>query len=111
LNPRRGLCYDHDFQLFSAEKNGVFHKTKCSNDPIFETTSSSLSKKRQFFAYFLSEKIFSKIMTSVPGSTPQPVGAGDRLGPLLPDEAVKTARRAHPGTDFTKLHFGRNFFV
>jgi hypothetical protein len=40
-----------DFCRFSAEKNGIFLKNQCS-EQIFAKTSSSLSKKRQFFATF-----------------------------------------------------------
>jgi hypothetical protein len=64
----RGRCYDHNFLRFSpifGEKIGVFLKNQCY-DQFFSQTSSSLSKKRQYFRWIFGENIL-KIITSVPG--------------------------------------------
>jgi hypothetical protein len=58
------LC---DFRQFSAKKLAFFTKTNVMIT-IFAKTSSSLSKKRQFFAKFFVENIF-KIVTSVAGAS------------------------------------------
>jgi hypothetical protein len=57
-----------------GENIGVFLKNQCY-DRIFEKTSISLSKKRQFFDKFFGENIL-KIITSVPvwrGDQPQAI--------------------------------------
>jgi hypothetical protein len=60
----RGLCYNHDFYLFSA-KNGVLLVNQCY-DRQFEKKSTTLSKKRQTFR----RKYFFLITTSVPDLQP-----------------------------------------
>jgi hypothetical protein len=65
----RGRCYDHNFLRFSpifAEKFGVFLKNQCY-DQIFAKSSSSVSKKRQYFRQIFRREHF-KIITSVPGA-------------------------------------------
>jgi hypothetical protein len=48
------------------QKIGVFLKNQCYDHFLQQIVCSSLSEKRQFFAIFLA-KIFTKIVTSVPG--------------------------------------------
>jgi hypothetical protein len=54
-----------DLYQFSAKKLASFSKNQCY-DQYFSKTSSSLSKKRQYFLQFFGENIF-KSTTSVPG--------------------------------------------
>jgi hypothetical protein len=46
-----------------------------------------------------------------PGRTPALLGQGDRHLPDLREQRVRhLAQDLEPGTDFMKLHFGRNLF-
>jgi hypothetical protein len=65
IDPARGPCYDHNFQLFWGEKISVFLKNQCY-DQIFAKSSSSSSKKRQYFRKNFRRKCF-KYQTSVHG--------------------------------------------